>query len=82
MTWDGTTVRHWIDGVQAHSWTPTGGPLLDLGTTSRWVTGDLPGGPFDHSSSDVADVRVYDSAKSAAWWESQYARGLGAYRGQ
>lgn len=82
ITWDGTTIRHWVDAVMLHSWTPTGGPLLDLGATSRWATGDLPGGGSDQSAADTADVRVYDAAKDAAWWEARYARGLGHYRGQ
>ena len=82
ITWDGTAIRHWIDGVLAHSWTPTGGPLLDLGTTSRWAVGDLPTSGVDQAEADIADVRVYSDAKSAAWWEARYARGLGHYRGQ
>ncbi len=82
ITWDGTTIRHWVDAVMLHSWTPTGGPLLDLGATSRWATGDLPGGGSDQSAADTADIRIYDAAKDAAWWEARYARGLGHYRGQ
>lgn len=51
-------------------------------TSSRWAVGDLPTSVVDQAEADIADVRVYSDAKSAAWWEARYARGLGHYRGQ
>ncbi len=30
----------------------------------------------------IDPVRVYDTAKDAAWWRETYARGVGSYEGR
>ena len=75
-------VRFYVDGTLLASSATTGADALDLGTTSRWVVGDLPGTPWEYFAGQIDSPRVYDTAQPLSWWQDVYKRGAGLYRGQ
>ena len=82
LTYDGTTLKVYLDGVLVASASVSGS--IDYGadpTTTRWHVGgsDLVAG--DRLTGEVADVRIHDAAQSAAWVARVFKRGLGAYDG-
>lgn len=82
LTYDGTTLKVYLDGVLVASASVSGS--IDYGadpTTTRWHVGgsDLVAG--DRLTGEVADVRIHDAAQSAAWVSRVFRRGLGAYDG-
>lgn len=76
-------IRFYVDGtLLSTSSATTGGDALDLGTTSRWVVGDMPGSLAECFAGLIDAPRVYDTAQPLSWWQDVYKRGAGLYRGQ
>ena len=76
-------VRFYANGILVStSSATTGADALDLGTTSRWVIGDLPGAFGECFAGQIASARVYDTAQPLSWWQDVYKRSAGLYRGQ
>ena len=85
-TYDGAgdkKVRFYVNGeLVATSSATTGAAALDLGTTSRWVVGDLPGSASEYYAGQIASARAYEAVQPLSWWRDVYRRGIGLYRGQ
>lgn len=70
MTWDGTTLRLWVNGVQVASQTRSGsitssGDRIAIGSSSFGTAGFFPG--------TIDEVAVYPTALSAARIAAHYA---------
>ena len=85
-TYDGAgdkKVRFYVNGeLVATSSATTGAAALALGTTSRWVVGDLPGSAGEYYAGQIASARTYEAVQPLSWWQDVYRRGVGLYRGQ
>lgn len=82
ITYDGTTVRVYLDGVQVATAAYSG--TIDYGadpTLTRWCVGGNDRYTPDAVLGEVADARVYDSALSAAVIARMHRRGRGTYEG-
>ena len=69
-------MRPRVDGV-TRATPPDGTSTVIAGQLARDETG-----PGERFTGRLADARVYDTAKDAAWWRETYARGVGSYEGQ
>lgn len=72
MTYDGTTMRAFVDGDEVASKSQSG--ALDYGTNGDWGLGVPYSGNFWPYY--VADVRIANVARSPAWFRYVYERAV------
>jgi hypothetical protein len=74
MTYDGTTIRGYVNGQEVVSGAQTGAIVWTTGAGSEWEIGQPSGGIERY---DVWDVRTAPSVRSAAQLLADYKTGLG-----
>ena len=81
LTFESSNLVAWIDGVAVGSMASTGSTIFTAGSAEYWTISDAVG-PGERFAGRIADVRVYQTAKDASWWQETYKRGVGSYVGQ
>ncbi len=78
MTYDGTTLRLWLDGAQIASSTPS--LVIGYGASVPWRIGVIWSGSGDRLNGRVHAAGICDTVRAAAWWQEMHRRGRGTYR--
>ncbi len=81
LTYDGTTLRLYQDGVQVATAAYSG--VIDYGagpTTTAWCVGGNNLVTAEQMAGELADVRIYDATQSASWVARVYKRGRRSYK--
>lgn len=79
VSYDGETIRNWVNGNLASENTTPSGPIeWGAGAAPRqWRLGTF--GVTEGAPCYVSDIRVHSVARPQSWWRESYERGLGFY---
>lgn len=83
MTYDGTTMKIYVDGDQVGSTAATGA-IQYVGANPWWVycrraAGDTTFPASEAFTGRICDVRIANVARSASWFQSVFQTGVGLY---
>lgn len=81
LTYDGTTLRLYQDGVQVATASYSG--VIDYGTNptaTAWCVGGNNLVTAEQMAGELADVRIYNVTQSASWVARVYKRGRRSYK--
>jgi hypothetical protein len=80
-SWDGTTIRTYVNGVLNTSATPGGGTISADNGTAYVLGSDFQGGPTNFIKGEIAEVRIYNRALIQAEVTSIYSTTVGPVTG-
>ena len=75
-TWDGTTMRMYINGVQDATTASISGHI-DMAKVSNYAIGSAGGGSNNNFNGSIDEVKIYSRALTSAEIQASYERGIG-----
>lgn len=76
-TWDGTTLRAYLNGTEVGTLVPGGGAIDYNGSNGKWFAGAIPDtGSLDSYPLMVQDVRVADVVRPQSYFADVYYNGF------